>query len=339
VDNNYSKDSFLYLGVKTMEITASAPGKVILFGEHAVVLGKPAIAVAVDRRVSVTIRKGKEAGNVNVEIPSLDVHGSIYPYKGTIKNYGHGEAGILHYIKGALQKTGIEGDLELEVSLDIPVGAGLGSSAAITVATLAAAARYNKQDLTKEQIAETSRQVELEVQGAASPMDTAISTYGGVIYLSKEELTTLKPARDLPLVVGYTSQPGNTGELVAGVGRRRNIYPDIINPIMDSIENLTNEAREAIIQGEEKRIGELMNINQGLLDALGVNTWELSRLVYQARQAGALGSKLTGAGGGGSMIAYCPGRTREVLRELKNLENAFQVGISSKGLTLEMGGK
>jgi mevalonate kinase len=316
-----------------MKITASAPGKVILFGEHAVVLGKPAIAVAVDRRVKVTLHKGKEPGNIKVEIPSLDVQGSIDPDNGTIENNSHGEAGILHYIKGALQKTGIEGGLELKVSLDIPVGAGLGSSAAITVATLAAAARYNQQDLTREEIAITSHQVELEVQGAASPMDTAISTYGGVIYLSKGKVTPLQPARDLPLVVGYTSQPGNTGELVAGVSRRRNSYPHIINPILDSIENLTNEARDAIIQGEEKRIGELMNINQGLLDALGVNTWELSRLVYQARHVGALGSKLTGAGGGGSMIAYCPGRTREVLSELKRLENAFQVGISSKGVT------
>jgi mevalonate kinase len=316
-----------------MEITASAPGKIILFGEHAVVLGKPAIAVAVDRRVKVTIRKGKETGIINVKIPSLAVQGSINPDQGTIENDGHSETGILHYIKGALQKTSIKIGLELEVSLDIPIGAGLGSSAAITVATLAAAARFNQQDITKEEIAETCHQVEVEVQGAASPLDTAISTYGGVIYLSKTKITPLQPARDLPLVVGYTPQPGNTGELVEGVGRKRNTYPDIINPILDSIENLTNEAREAIIQGDEKRIGELMNINQGLLDALGVNTWELSRLVYQARQAGALGSKLTGAGGGGSMIAYCPGRTREVLRELKNLENAFQVGISYKGVT------
>ena len=76
-----------------------------------------------------------------------------------------------------------------------------------------------------------------------------------------------------------------------------------------------------------------MNINQGLLDALGVNTEELSCLVYRARHAGALGSKLTGAGGGGSIIAYCPGKTREVLEELESIENAFPVGISSQGVT------
>jgi mevalonate kinase len=317
-----------------MEITASAPGKVILFGEHAVVLGKPAIALAVNRRVKVTIRPQKElSNNINVKIPSLDVQGSITQDKGTIEDISHDKAGVLQYIKVALQKTGIRGGLELEVSLDIPIGAGMGSSAAITVATLAAAASYNQQELTREQIAKTSHQVELEVQGAASPMDTTISTYGGVIYLHEGKATPLQPANDLPLVVGYTSQPGNTGELITEVAKRRNTYPDIINPIIDSIENVTNEAREAIIKGNEKIIGELMNINQGLLDALGVNTWELSRLIYQARQAGALGSKLTGAGGGGSMIAYCPGRTRQVLSQLEKLENAFQVGISNQGVT------
>ena len=319
-----------------MEITASAPGKIILFGEHAVVFGKPAIAVAVDRRVQVTIRPIKDLNdNFNIIIPSLNVQGTITPDKSTIENISHDEVGILQYIQRALQKTDIKGGLELEVSLDIPVGAGLGSSAAITVATLTAAARYNQQEMTNDQIAKTSHEVELEVQGAASPLDTAISTYGGVIYLHKEKTTPLQPANDLPLVVGYTSQPGNTGKLIAMVNKLRNTYPDVINPILNSIENVTNEAKQAIIKGDEKRIGELMNINQGLLDALGVNTWELSHLIYQARQTGALGSKLTGAGGGGSMIAYCPGRTRQVLSQLKRLEHAFQVGISTIGVTCD----
>ena len=112
-------------------------------------------------------------------------------------------------------------------------------------------------------------------------------------------------------------------------------HPDIINPIMDAIETITNRARESIINGEEKTVGELMNINQGLLDALGVNTPKLSNLIYQARSAGAIGSKITGAGGGGSIIAYCPGKTREVLERLQQVENAFQVNITPTGVTWE----
>ena len=220
------------------------------------------------------------------------------------------------------------------MDLEIPIGAGLGSSAAITVATLAAAARYYQQELSLETLAHTAHQVELEVQGAASPLDTTVSTHGGFLYFTHESGgVKIKPALEMPLVVGYTSQPGNTGLLVQQVRKLCNDHPTIIKPIIGLMGDVTNLAREAITQGEEKRVGELMNINQGLLDSLGVNTDELSRLIYHARSAGAIGSKLTGAGGGGSMIAYCPGKTREVLEELQSIDNAFLVGISRKGVT------
>ena len=120
---------------------------------------------------------------------------------------------------------------------------------------------------------------------------------------------------------------------MAEVRKLRQSHPNIIDSILEVMEEITNQARECITRGDQKRVGELMNINQGLLDSLGVNTLELSRLVYQARLAGAAGSKITGAGGGGSIIAYCPGKTREVLEELDSIENAFQVGISTRGVT------
>lgn len=351
-----------------MKVRASAPGKAILFGEHAVVYGKPAIAVAVNKRAVVTIREGTD-DNINIAIPELDVYGAINidnqqisPRKNSnfdkfnessklsdeskIVNKSSKlsnkspkssyDAGILKYIQKALFNNEFKPDhgLDIQVDLEIPIGAGLGSSAAVTVATLAAAARYHQQDLTREKLAQMAHQVELEVQGAASPLDTTISTYGGFIYFThKEGAVKLKTSLEMPLVVGYTSKPGNTGELIVKVRKLCEKYPNIINPIMDTIENVTNRARESIINGEAKSVGELMNINQGFLDALGVNTPKLSNLVYQARSAGAIGSKITGAGGGGSIIAYCPGKSQEVLRKLQSVENAFQVSISSKGVT------
>jgi mevalonate kinase len=315
-----------------MEVTASAPCKAILFGEHAVVYGKPAIAVAVDRRARVTIREGS-GNNISVKIPELDIHGFINPDNGLITHSVRGEDGILEYIRSALFKANLCHELEIEVSLEVPIGSGLGSSAAITVATLAAATRHQQLEPSLEDLALMAHQVEFEVQGAASPLDTAVSTFGGIIYLSSQkEIVPLEPVMKIPLVVGCTSQQGHTGRLIEGVRRLREAYPHILDPILESMENIVHEAREALLRGEEKRIGELMNINQGLLDALGVNTWDLSRLVYLARSAGALGSKITGAGGGGSMIAYCPGRTNEVLKTLKKVEDAFEVGISSKGV-------
>ncbi len=332
-----------------MTVRASAPGKAILFGEHSVVYGKPAIAVAVDKKAIVTIKEGT-TDDIQVKIPDLDVYGLIDMVKGTVipKDENFSEvfpsynAGILDYIQNALSFSEFKLDdnefndqgLDITVDLEIPIGAGLGSSAAITVATIAAAARYTNHELTLEKLAKMAHQVELTVQGSASPLDTTLSTFGGFSYFThKEGAVKLQTRMEMSLVVGYTSKPGNTGELIKKVKKLRQNHPNIINPILDTMETVVNQARQSIIKGEEEKVGELMNINQGLLDALGVNTIELSKLVYQARNAGAIGSKLTGAGGGGSIIAYCPGRTQEVLDKLQSIENAFPVTISSEGVT------
>ncbi|BDZ69038.1 mevalonate kinase [Methanobacterium ferruginis] len=326
-----------------MKARASAPGKAILFGEHAVVYGKPAIAVAVNRKAIVTIQESTE-DDIKVKIPELEVYGLIDLVKGTIspkdENFSDVtptyNTGILDYIQHALfsDEFNLDHGLDINVDLEIPIGAGLGSSAAITVATLAATFNYAQQELTLEKLAQMAHKVELKVQGSASPLDTTISTYGGFSYFThKQGAIKLETNMEMPLVVGYTSKPGNTGKVVANVRKLSENHPTIINPILDTMETVTNQAREAILTGEEKKIGELMNINQGLLDSLGVNTLELSNLVYEARNAGAIGSKITGAGGGGSIIAYCPGRTQEVLEKLQSVENAFPITISSEGVT------
>lgn len=339
-----------------MKVRASAPGKAILFGEHAVVYGKPAIAVAVDKRAIVTIQEGHD-DNINIKIPELDIYGVINPETGLLTEKGllslqntdselspvPYEAGILEYIQKALFNSAISTNdklnstwthgIDLDVDLEIPIGAGLGSSAAITVATLAAAARYHEKQFSPEKLAKMAHQVELDVQGSASPLDTTLSTHGGFIYFTHQNGgMMIKPTLEMPLVVGYTAEPGNTGLLIKKVRKLCSHHPDIINTILNTIEDITNQARDAIINGDEEKLGELMNINQGLLDALGVNTLELSNLIYHARQAGAIGSKITGAGGGGSIIAYCPHKTQEVLEKLNTVENAFKVNISSEGV-------
>ncbi|MEN6554006.1 MAG: hypothetical protein ABFC34_14090 [Methanobacterium sp.] len=174
------------------------------------------------------------------------------------------------------------------------------------------------------------------VQKSASPLDTTISTYGGLIYLetNAEDIVQLDIDYDIPVVIGYTDTRGDTGKLVEAVRIRRDIYPEIINPIIDSIELITEEAKQAILENDKKRIGELMNINHGLLDALGVNTKELSSMVYTARNAGACGSKITGAGGGGSIIAYCPGGTGNVISAINETENALNADISREGVKI-----
>jgi mevalonate kinase len=326
-----------------MEITASAPGKAILFGEHAVVYGKPAIAVAVDRKAYVTLKK-REDKRVHVKINDLNLSGFLDLEKSEVKvenlNKKPEKKGILNYILSAVlkvQKGALQG-MDIEIDLEIPIGAGLGSSAAITVATIAAVSKFNRMELSKDEIAEHAHNVELEVQGAASHIDTTLSTYGGMIYLSKnaEDIKPIKISGNLPLVVGYTEERGNTGELVESVKLKKETYPEAVNPILNAIESVTDDAVDALLEKDEKRIGELMNINHGLLDALGVNTGDLSRMAYTARRAGALGSKITGAGGGGSIIAYCPGKVEEVIKSIKKMDKAFNAALSVDGVKVKV---
>ena len=97
--------------------------------------------------------------------------------------------------------------------------------------------------------------------------------------------------------------------------------------------NLTNYAKQAILKQDYSKIGELMNINHGFLDVLGVNTLELSRMVYNAREAGAIGSKTTGAGGGGSIIALCPGKVEQVAEAIDRDDNVLKIRFTRKGVS------
>lgn len=319
-----------------MQVTASAPGKAILFGEHAVVYGKPAIAMALNKRAQVKV-SGRVGNKIQVNITDLGIKGYI-DLKDNIIISDSPKKGILKYILNSVKKVHSESGLDICIDVNVPIGGGLGSSAAVTVALIAAVSKYNNMDLGKKEISILAHEVELEVQNSASALDTTISTYGGLIYLEKDakEIISLNVNHDIPVVIGYTDSRGNTGKLIEEVKIRKERYPEIINPIIDSIETITNEAKQAILNNDKKRIGELMNINHGLLDALGVNTVELSNMVYTARNAGASGSKLTGAGGGGSMISFCPDGTKKVILALKKIENAFKADISKEGVKINV---
>jgi mevalonate kinase len=161
-----------------------------------------------------------------------------------------------------------------------------------------------------------------------------VSTYGGLVYLSRNKnFEPFKVNFNAPFVVGYTNKHGNTGKMVKDVRSLKNRNSKIINPVITSMGNLTNYAKQAILKKDYKRIGELMNINHGFLDVLGVNTVELSRMVYTARECGAIGSKITGAGGGGSIIALCPGKTKEVANGIAKEDNVLKVNFTKRGVS------
>ena len=278
---------------------ASAPGKVILFGEHAVVSGIPALGSAIDLRANVTIED--LPGKLEVKASNLMLMGfSLDLMTGEVCSSGARNA--LRYVSAVLKEFQAN-DIRVIVDSDIPPAAGLGSSAAIVVATLAALNQHKNTGLTREEIASCAHRIEKTVQmGLGSPMDTALSTFGGYVLVSG-----MVQRIDLPkmeLVVGYTEKEHDTRSEVHKVQDIRSMYPDIVEPIFRAIGAISTRAVPLIRDNRLEELGRLMNFNHGLLEALGVGTRELSELVYAARGTGrALGAKLTGAGGGGCIIA------------------------------------
>lgn len=315
-----------------MKAKASAPAKMILFGEHSVVYSQPAIAGAVNKRAYVEIKPSNnhksilKSYDLNFEVEMDTKHKSYILKKG--------KPGIIRYILEAFHRVHDHSPIVMTLSSEIPIGSGLGSSAAVTVATLAALYRYHNIRFNKKSLAHDAHMIEQAVQGVASPLDTLVSTYGGLVYLSRNK--TFEPFKvnlNVPFVVGYTTKHGNTGKMVKDVKALKDRNSKIINPVITSMGHLTNYAKQAILRRDYEKIGELMNINHGFLDVLGVNTPELSRMVYTARECGAIGSKITGAGGGGSIIALCPGKAKQVAEGISKQDNVLKVNFTKRGVS------
>jgi mevalonate kinase len=217
-----------------------------------------------------------------------------------------GRTGLDHeihpYVSLAIEKLGAR-KVCVEISSDIPVGSGLGSSAAVTIATLSAINLEFGLGHNNEELARMGHEIEQKVQGAASPTDTFVSTFGGVVEIpSRRRLNML----ECGVVIGNTNKGATskkTAKLVKHVASLRKEYPEVIDPIIRMIGSFSKKGEILVNKKDYISLGKLMNVNHGLLDALGVSTAELSALVYAARNAGAYGAKITGAGGGGCMVA------------------------------------
>ena len=316
-----------------MESIATAPGKTILFGEHSVVYDEPAIAGAVNKRAMVKV---SSTPNDYITLKSYDLafEAILNTREGTYKLV-KGKPGIIRYILNALAKFHDHSPIDIELGLEVPIGSGLGSSAAVTVATIAALFDYHNVSFDKEMLAKAAHGVELDVQGIASPLDTLVSTYGGLVYLSREKkIVRFENNIEAPFVIGYTAKYSNTGKMVRNVRSLKENYPEIIEPMIETMGRIANEGRIAILKNDIDKLATLMNFNQGLLDSLGVNTQELSRMVYIARKNGATGSKITGSGGGGSMIALCPYNPDRVANAINRYDNTIKVNFSKEGILL-----
>lgn len=284
--------------------TWSAPGKVFLFGEHAVVYGKPGIAMAIKPRVFVTVRDTKRAARAKSP-----------------------------YIDSCFEKMGVVGSVY--INSQIPSSSGLGSSAAVTVATLCAINDEFRLNKTREDIADMAFEIEKTVQkGRASPTDTTVSTYGGIVLITGGSRRKLPP-QHMHLVVGDSMVSHSTARMVEQVAELKRTHPAVVNPVMDAIEGVGLAAIHHLHNPRE--LGRYMNMNNALLEVLGVGHPQLAKMILAARSAGAFGAKITGAGGGGSMVALCPKPLKH--RVAKAIEacdaRAIVTGIDTEGARKE----
>jgi len=327
-------------------VTSSAPGKVYLFGEHAVVYGEPAVPCAIDVRARVTAERREEG--LRIHAGDLTLDGFTVRYNGDGDEHPDIDVSdtlveaAIGYVEQAVKQARDAADapgagFALTVESDIPLGAGLGSSAAVVVAAIDAATRVLGVELPREEIAERAYQVEYAVQdGQASRADTFCSTMGGAVRV--EGKTSQKiAAPDLPFVIGYDGGAGDTGVLVAGVRELRERY-DFAADTVETVGDIVRNGERALADGNLEEIGRLMNFNHGLLSALGVSSRSLDSMVWAARDAGALGAKLTGAGGGGCIVAL--DETPETLTALEytpGCEEAFRTELDTDGVRVESG--
>jgi hydroxymethylglutaryl-CoA reductase len=274
-------------------------GKIVLLGEHAVVFGKHALAAPIALSIWARAQEAQVHG-VHLMIPSWGVEGHLH--HNDALNTLHSSLNLI------LARLGLPArNLMIEVFPEIPRAVGLGSSAALAVAVIRALSLHFKLGLSDSAINALAFEVEKLAHGTPSGVGNTVATYGNLLLFDAAcgQHQTLQVAAPVQVVVGFTGVESLTAKMVAQVSLRAKRSPGLYQKLFADIDALTLAGAEALQAGQLEELGELMNINHGLLGALQVSSWETEELVGIARRHGALGAKLTGSGGGGAVLALC----------------------------------
>ncbi len=259
-----------------------APGKVILLGEHAVVYGQPALAGPLEQGVTVTLENSQ----------------------GGIRIKGHeGPSALAHAVRKCAQSFRLT-DVEVELTGDLPQSVGLGSSAAVSVALVRAFALATQINMRPQGLLDRAMELEQEFHGAASGVDHNVSFERKLLrYVKGHRGQPLVLPKSVRAVVWVVEPRGSSRERIAELRRKRELDPELSDKAFAEIGRQVDLAVEALEQGDLGGAGKAMDVNMRVLQELGLSTPGLDRAVARMRAMGAAGAKLTGAGGGGAVVA------------------------------------
>ncbi len=322
-------------------VLVSAPGKVILIGDHSVVYGEPAIIAAIGKRCLVSATKNADLIARTPEAESIYDINEVTYFVNELRNLWHKCADKKDFselfevmkedpfnlVKAAvgevLMNLNIDEGAEIEIKSDIPVGAGLGSSAALAVATVKAMSALYSKDLSKDEVNDIAFSTEKYMHGTPSGGDNTTCCYGGLVWFQKtmqgnviKDLSTQKLENFFLVYVGKPNK--STGELVQQV---RDLEESYRNPRISDIGKATHEMLDALTTNDTKKIKECINRAQKNLAELGVSTDVIDEICKKVKGIGGA-AKLCGAGGGGTVLCYHEDR-------LKLLEVISDLGFSA----------
>jgi len=294
-------------------------GKVILLGEHAVVHGHPALAGAIDRGVRLRARAGDA---LRLRIPAWDID--------VAAGDDHPVARALAAVAAAL---GVDAPVVLEGDADLPPAAGLGSSAAVSVAVTRALAAHTGRRLAPDELLAVADASERCFHGNPSGIDVAFAARGGLGLYRRGAGIEPIAAAPVPIAIGLSGQARATAAMVERVADALAAAPAVTAGRLDRLGDAARRgaALLAAAPADLAALGALFGGAHAILRDLGLSTPVLDEMVDDALAAGAAGAKLTGGGGGGAVIALAPGREAEVVeswRRRGKVAFACRVGVT-----------
>lgn len=312
-------------------MTATAPGKVILFGEHSVVHGRPAIAVPVFS-VKSTASITSEGPDLILKTPDLKEEAA------SLESASSKARPLYQTLLNAKDALKINKNFTIEVSSTVPFSAGMGSGASTAAAAIKEIAQHFKAKASLDELNALVYKTEVMHHGNPSGADNTVICYEKPVYFKRNlaEGPNLVQALDIKtpfeVVIANTGIAGNTKELVAGVKERMEKNRNEYEACFDAMAAIAQKAKALIeTPSDYRELGPLMNQNHELLKRIGVSHPSLEALVVAARNAGALGAKLVGAGGGGNMIALTNGKNAEEIASALRKAGATNTIITRVG--------